>query len=251
MFRVILLALGALLAADTVLASMTSALNLGVFLPALLGLPLLLLGIFYRPALVFFRTVAGRMVKWLLILGYAFFVVSFLLVSLRISGHIADKPAPGADAVIVLGAAVKNDVPSKTLAARLDCAYDYLAISPNTRVIVTGGQGADETRTEASAMKEYLVNKGIEPERIYMEDTSTSTQENLENAKVILEASFKENPRLIVVSSDFHLYRASLVAKRLGLVVETMGNRSIPLLLPNFYLREYVAILGYRALGRL
>ena len=84
-----------------------------------------------------------------------------------------------------------------------------------------------------------------------MEDKSASTQENLLFAKEILQREFAQEARLILVSSDYHLYRAQLVAKALGLDVETMGNPSIPYLIPNFYLREYVAVMGYRLLGRM
>lgn len=251
MLRAVLIALGAVLVADTVLVAMAGNMNLGVVLPALIGLPLLIVGLFCAPALRFFATPAGRWVQGALIGGYALFAISFIIVAAHITGYLMTPPQPGADAVIVLGAAVRGRTPSLTLAARLDCAYDYLVQNPETRVIVTGGQGPGEDVTEASAMKEYLVQKGIAPQRIYEEGRSTSTLENLQNAREILNSEFDENPRLVLVSSDYHLYRAQLVARKLGMEVETLGSSSIPWLLPNFYLREYVAVLGYRFLGRL
>lgn len=251
MLRAVLIALGAVLIADTVLVAMAGNMNLGVVLPALIGLPLLVVGLFYAPALRFFATPAGRWVQGALIGGYALFAISFVVVAAQITGYLMTPPKPDADAVIVLGAAVRGRTPSLTLAARLDCAYDYLVQNPETRVIVTGGQGPGEDVTEASAMKEYLVQKGIAPQRIYEEGRSTSTLENLQNAREILNSEFDENPRLVLVSSDYHLYRAQLVARKLGMEVETLGSSSIPWLLPNFYLREYVAVLGYRFLGRL
>ena len=71
------------------------------------------------------------------------------------------------------------------------------------------------------------------------------------NAREILRTQFPQDARVVIVSSDFHLYRARLVAKSLGIEAETLGNRSIPWLVPNFYLREYVAVMGYALLGRL
>lgn len=251
MMRWILLMIGAILVADSCLAAMVCNMNLGVVLPAVLGLPLLLLGIFWHRAQALFSVGFGRVFKWLLGGGYALFFVSFAVVCGLIAGRIADKPEPGADCVIVLGAAVRGDVPSATLAARLDCAYEYLEQNPLTRSIVTGGQGAGEQVTEAQASAEYLMKKGISADRIFLENTSTSTQENLLNAREILQAQFPQGARVVIVSSDFHLFRARLVARELGIEAETMGNRSIPWLVPNFYLREYVAVIGYALLGRL
>ena len=249
--RWILIALGALLTLDTIFVQTISNPNLGVYLPVLIGLPLLLIGLFWKPVNAFFATHAGKIIRWVLIGGYAAFAVSFGLVAAKIAGYSAQTPEPGADAVIVLGAAVRGDVPSAALAARLDCALDYLKESPETRVIVTGGQGNGENVTEASAMRAYLEARGIDSGRIYEEDQSASTLENLQNAQEILKESFPKEARIIVVSSDYQLYRAQHVAQKLGLNVETMGSKSVAYLLPNFYLREYVAVMGYRLLGRL
>ena len=249
--RWILIALGALLTLDTILVQTISNPNLGVYLPTIIGLPLLLIGLFWKPVSAFFATHAGKIIRWLLIGGYAAFAISFGIVAAKVAGYSAQKPEPGADAVIVLGAAVRGDVPSATLAARLDCALEYLKKSPETRAIVTGGQGDGENVTEASAMRAYLEARGIDSERIYEEDQSASTLENLQNAQEILKEFFPEEARILVVSSDYHLYRAKLVAQKLGLNVETMGSRSVVYLLPNFYLREYAAVMGYRLLGRL
>ena len=251
MLRFIIFALGALLMLYSLFTAMICNFSLGVVLPAIIGLPLLVIGVFWQPCMTFFAHGFGKAVKIALIGGYAAFLVSFLVVTVLIAGRAAEVPEPDVDCVIVLGAAVRGEAPSATFRARLDCAYDYLADNPRTAVIVTGGMGSGESITEAEAAHRYLESRGISGERIYMEDRSTSTQENLLFAKEILESEFDEDARLILVSSDYHLYRAQLVAKKLGLSVETMGNASIVYLLPNFYLREYVAILGYWALGRM
>ena len=249
--RWVLLAIGIVLAADSCFAALVCNMNLGVVLPALIGLPLLLIGLFWNPALLFFSTAFGRVFKWILVGGYALFLASFAVVCGLITTRFFDRPAPGADCVIVLGAAVRGDAPSATLAARLDCAYDYLAQNPAARVIVTGGKGTGERVTEAQASADYLVKKGLSADRILLETTSASTQENLLNARKILQTQFSPDARVVIVSSDYHLFRARLVAKTLGIEAETMGNRSIPWLVPNFYLREYVAVMGYALLGRL
>lgn len=251
MLRWMIFTVGVLLVVYSLFTMTVCNFSLGVVLPAVIGLPLLFVGILWQPCTAFFAQGFGRVVKTVLICGYAAFLVSFCIVSGLIAGRIADKPEPGADCVIVLGAAVRGENLSATFRARLDCAYDYLAENPETKVIVTGGMGSGESVTEASAAKRYLAGRGIAQERIYMEDRSTSTQENLLFSKEILAREFDEDARLILVSSDYHLYRARLVAKKQGLDVETMGNRSIIYLIPNFYLREYVAVLGYWMLGRM
>jgi uncharacterized SAM-binding protein YcdF (DUF218 family) len=81
--------------------------------------------------------------------------------------------------LIVLGAGVNGTVPSLSLRERLDAAYDYLQEHPNTICVVSGGQGSGEDISEAECMYRYLVEKGIESKRIYKEDRSTSTEENM------------------------------------------------------------------------
>ena len=100
-------------------------------------------------------------------------------------------------------------------------------------------------------MARYLVERGLDEGRIRRESRSASTLENLQNARAILEAEGLRGARCVLVSSDYHLLRASLVAKKAGLKVETLGCKTNPWLVPNCYLRETVALLGYLVLGRL
>ena len=84
--------------------------------------------------------------------------------------------------VIVLGAKVKRGaIPSKALAFRLNAALDYAKQYPDIQIIVSGGQGPDEDATEASVMKQYLIDRGFPESQIIVEDQSTSTYENLLN----------------------------------------------------------------------
>ena len=104
--RWVLLAIGIVLAADSFFAALVCNMNLGVVLPALIVLPLLLIGLFWNPALLFFSTAFGRVFKWILVGGYALFLASFAVVCGLITTRFFDRPAPGADCVIVLGAAI-------------------------------------------------------------------------------------------------------------------------------------------------
>ncbi|MEI3193353.1 MAG: YdcF family protein [Lachnospiraceae bacterium] len=83
------------------------------------------------------------------------------------------------DYLVVLGAQVRGTVPSRALKKRLDTAAEYLGKNLETKVVVSGGKGAGEEITEAEAMENYLLELGIEKDRIIMEDRSTTTSENL------------------------------------------------------------------------
>lgn len=112
--------------------------------------------------------------------------------------------------LIVLGAKVNKNQPSTALKERLDRAYDYHLKYPNTKIVVSGGQGKDEAYPEADVMKRYLVDKGISPQLIIIEDKSKTTQENLENTKKIIGSQ----DNIGLVTNDFHLYRASLLCDK-------------------------------------
>ena len=106
--RIALLVVGALLVADAAFAACAGSWNLGAALPAILGLPLLAIGLFYEPMQALFATGAGRVLKWLLVGGYAAFFAVFAAASVCIASYSARPPQPGADAVIVLGCALRG-----------------------------------------------------------------------------------------------------------------------------------------------
>lgn len=123
-----------------------------------------------------------------------------------------EVPAPGLDALVVLGARVKGQIPTRALRQRLERARQYLEENPETVAVLSGGQGIDEEISEAEAMYRYLVQRGIPPERLLREDRSTTTRENLlYSAKLIPEAR-----RVGIVTSDFHVARGLGIARRLG-----------------------------------
>ncbi|MDR3294676.1 MAG: YdcF family protein, partial [Clostridiales Family XIII bacterium] len=108
--------------------------------------------------------------------------LSFLLAEALILSHMNETPVSGADYVIILGARVKGEIPSEALRRRTETAIAYLNENPGTRVVVTGGQGAGEDVAEAEAEARMLRDAGIGAGRIFMENRSTSTAENLEYA---------------------------------------------------------------------
>ena len=123
-------------------------------------------------------------------------------------------PKQQVDYVVVLGAKVNRHGPSVSLWDRICGAYEYAEEHPDTVLILSGGQGTDEPITEAECMYRELVELGIHPSRLRMEDEATSTWENLKFSLDLIEAETGTRPDKIgVLSSEYHLFRASLFAK--------------------------------------
>ena len=156
-----------------------------------------------------------------------------------VSGSLA-APEPNADYVVVLGARVKDSGPSRLLNERIDKAAEYLKNNENTVAILCGGQGHDEPMTEAQAMYNALIARGIAPERLLIEDKSTNTAENLKNAAAMMTS---KDASVVVTTTGYHMYRALAVARETGLT-RVSGNSSpcARLTLVNYYVREFFAV---------
>lgn len=155
----------------------------------------------------------------------------------------ASTKAPADDAtLVVLGCRTYGDRPSVMLASRLDAAYEYLTEHPEAVCVVSGGQGPDEPISEGEFMYQYLVRKGIAAERIYRETESTSTRENLQFSKKIIEAEGL-NPKIAIVTNEYHEYRASMIAEALDLEHGAIPAKTPMWLLPTYYIRELYGIL--------
>ncbi len=189
---------------------------------------------------------------WLKGLFCALFCLGLLLfggVEARILSQYNAQALPGADFLIVLGAQWKSTGPSEVLRRRLDKAIDYLESNPDTKAIVTGGQGGNESIPEAAGMRDYLIQAGIGEERILVEDRSTSTYENL-----VFSAGLLNPPddRVVIVTNNFHVFRAISIAKKQGyLNVEGLAA-STPLgSEPNNLLREFMGVVKDFFVGNL
>ncbi len=166
--------------------------------------------------------------------------VVFLTMEGLIISKMNEKADKGADYIIVLGAQVRGERVTKSLAKRLDAAYEYLIQNEDTLVVCTGGQGRGEDITEALAMKRYLMEKGIDEDRIIMEDKSTSTYENL---KFSLEIIGDKEAKIAIVTNNFHVYRAVHLGKYVGFTdVSGIAGKSDNRLLLNYMVREGLAL---------
>jgi uncharacterized SAM-binding protein YcdF (DUF218 family) len=151
--------------------------------------------------------------------------------------------------VIVLGAGLVGDEVGSHLALRLDTAVEYLNGNADAVVVVSGGLGAGRNVTEAEAMSRYLVMRGISPGRILLEDKSTSTYENLLFSSEILSRHFTDSFRVVVVTNDFHVFRATRQARSLGIDANALGAPTPWHSLSANYMREMFAVVNFIFFG--
>lgn len=144
--------------------------------------------------------------------------------------------------VVVLGCRVKNKKPSLALKERLDKTYQYLNENPKLQCILSGGQGANEEISEAKCMYQYLVSKGIDPHRLYQEDKSTSTRENILFSYQLIK---KENlsKEITIITNEFHEYRAQTIARRLNIKSYAISAHTAWWLFPTYFVREIFGIV--------
>lgn len=148
---------------------------------------------------------------------------------------------------IVLGAQLNGDQISRLLRYRLDAAIAFHQEYPEAVIIVSGGMANSETVTEASAMKAYLVEHGVPAALILEEDQSRNTYENFAFSKKLL----KKDTHVSVITNDFHMYRSGYLCEQSGLTCSFYPARSDLDLAPNFYFREFFALMKDQYLTKL
>lgn len=186
-----------------------------------------------------------KIMKQMLITSAAFLTV-IVLVAVVESGCMVwacvKEPAENATAV-VLGCRVYGERASLSLVERLEAAYEYLEENPEAVCVVSGGQGRGENISEAECMKRWLIKKGISEERIYKEETSTSTEENIAFSKEVIQEK-NLNKEIAIITSEYHTYRAVILAEKNGLECGSAPGQTALWLFPTYYVRELYAILA-------
>ncbi len=195
-------------------------------------------------------------------------LVILLILEILIFYRIPATAEPGLDYVIVLGSSVKENAPGKVLTRRLDKAVEYINENPGTTIIVSGGKDGFDPVTEASVMRDYLLEKGVPESSVIVEDQSLNTVENIRYSNVkIAEAEdkkaeerpghispdiYKSGPRVGILTSNFHLYRALRIAARQGMDgAYGIAASCDPVLLAHLSVRDALAILKDRLAGNL
>lgn len=211
--------------------------HIGMFYPVVVLIPFIV--VLWKPQLL----KGGRRKKGILtVVGICYFIgILCCGGTLALMAKAAHREAPKEATVVVLGCMVYDSGPSRMLVERCNAAYEYLAAHPEACCIATGGQGKNEPMSEAEAIFEVLTAKGIEPQRIYLEDRSTDTEENLDNAADLIQAN--NLPEDVVIATDgFHEFRAGIYAERAGLISYAIPSETYLLVLPGYWAREILAV---------
>ena len=236
---------GSLLILDSLFASRISNLNLGVLLPALLGVPMACYGILLWQTPEILASSLMRCVVTVCAVGYAGIALMLLFcICITVTYALSCKHIQ-ADVIIVLGAGLRGERPSRILRMRLNAAIQAAKQSRKVPILVTGGKGRNELIPEAEAMQRYLLQQGIEPGRIIKEEKACNTYENLKFSRALLQKDKKVEGKILIVTSDFHCFRAAQIAKKF---FSDFSLRPVPsawYMWPNFYLRETLSIANY------
>ena len=201
-----------------------------------LGVGLTALGISIR--LELFKKFPAWLNIGMVVLASAIMIL-IVCILVKIATYSSVENEPDLDYIIVLGAQVRADGPSRVLKYRLETACEYLKNNPRTLCIVSGGQGANEIMSEAAAMKKYLTESGIDENRIIMEDKSTDTSENIRFSKKLLP----DGASVGIATNNFHIYRSIFLCRKYGLEnALPIPAKSEAFYAPNNYLRE---VFGY------
>lgn len=212
----------------------------GLLLTALTGVALLLTGVFYTRL---------KKRKWPLgLLCAAFALLPAFMLFLVLYGR-CDTASYDEDVLLVLGAGIDGEAATPQLERRLEAAYAYHLRNPDALLVVSGGQGEGEAISEALAMERWLISRGVPADRILREEASTSTYENLTNAKALLDERSARPCRVALVTSDYHVYRASRLAKAAGLDASHLHADAEWYALPVRMLRECAAVVKYWVSG--
>lgn len=245
LLQIILFLLAGVMLFYSVMLVFTSNFNMGNLIVWVLTAACCVYAVWHRRLNAWFTgPLSGRIVLTVLICGAVFY--AGMLAFVAVSGY-ANPPSGNEKVVIVLGAGLRKDKPSLLLRYRLDKAYEFAQAHPDAVVITTGGQGRDEWVPEGQAMRDYLIEKGLSPDRVLAETRSTSTEENFAFARQIMEQQGMDVTQLIVyVTNAFHCYRGGKYAQMAGFDQVTALPAGIPLRsIPTCYLREVFAVLYY------
>lgn len=169
-------------------------------------------------------------------------ILFFLVMECLIASQMFARGEKKMDYILVLGAQVRGDNVSRALEDRLKTAKAYLEENPDTKAILSGGQGPGENLTEAQAMYDWLTNRGIAGDRLIREDSSTSTWENMICSKAMIPEDASDIT-IGIVTNNFHVYRGVMLAKCSGFSKACgIAAESHSLMQLHFLVREGIAL---------
>lgn len=237
--KIIIIIIGIIIFLLHTVPLITAKANFGNVFGICTGVLFVLSGLFLEKILSLYQTNFKTILIIIALLTCTFYIV-FLITLTKIIFN-AKSDASNENTIILLGCRVKGLIPTKALLSRCNSAYNYLIKNENCVCVLSGGQGSDEQISEAECMKEILLNKGINENRLFIENRSTSTKENLKySLDVIKKNNLDEN--VLICTSEYHLYRARLIAKFCHINAKSLAAHSIRFLRIPAFTREVFGI---------
>jgi len=219
-------------------------LNIGSWLGMAFAMLILLTGVFLKKIKAAVKKFREKRLGKIVFSVVAALLSAAMLYTLTITGFMisrAENKPPADTNAIVLGCSLNGSKPSRMLQRRLDAAFVYLIENKKAVCVLSGGQGKGEDMPEATAMLNYLKEKGIDENRLFTEEKSTSTQENIKFSMAIIESQNLSGD-IAIITNGFHQFRASVIAKKNGINPYAINSKTGLFSLPTFYIRELLAI---------
>lgn len=243
--RFILIIIGAALLFAFIAPLFARILNIGNLAGMIFSTAVICLGIFLNPILKIIRKIrekkAGKIIFNTLLVSCVSVMLCFFI-ALGSTLAASTTNADNQQTVIVLGCAVVGEQPSWMLSYRIDSAYKYLVENPNSVAVLSGGQGSNEDISEAQCMFNVLTEMGIDPDRLYLEDKSTNTFENISFSKRIIDENNLSSD-VAIATSSFHLKRATMIAEKQGLKPARISAYTTRFLRATYYVRDTFGVI--------
>lgn len=161
------------------------------------------------------------------LMGLALVIPALVLLGL-ILRHMGDVPAAPADTAVVLGMALEKGRPNRDLLHRVAAAANWAQGHPGAALVVTGGN-RNGGLSEAEVMRDLLVERGVAPGRIILEDRAVDTPANFQNVARMIDPA---RP-VVIITSGYHMLRASAIARDAGFTdVRRLSAKCDPVFLP-------------------
>lgn len=185
-----------------------------------------------------------RLISLFLVLTILFYLI-FTAISIVSYGKTDGKA--NSDVAIVLGAGTSNGEVSPVYRERINHGIWLYENDYVDYLILTGGIGEGNNASDAYIAKQYALSKSVPEQAIFIEEKSTITEENLENANAIMDENSFDTA--IIVSDPLHMKRAMLMAGDYGIdacssPTPTTMYRSFKTKIP-FLAREEFFYIGY------
>lgn len=240
-FRTIIILIGVFVTIPYITPLIETKLNFGNLFGISIGFVFIMVGILFN---IIKNLLLFKILFALLIICLVVFVI---ILSVIISK--SKKTATSESTVIILGCRVKGDKPSLSLLERCRVASEHLKKNENAVAILSGGQGSDELISEAECMRRLMVDFGINESRLYLEEKSTTTNENIAFSKQIIEEN-NLSIDIAIATSEYHVARAIMIAKRFGFNAKSLPSSTLSRVKAPFFTREVFGIvkevIGYR-----